>query len=287
MFFDALITLGLGLLALGLYLRTLAPGLLPADAGEFQFTAPTLGLPHPTGYPLYTVLGWAWSHLVPYRDYAWRMNAFSALWGAVAVGLLYLTAMRFIVVAMSPSSQRPPDSLRIANALSALVFTVSPTFWSQAVLAEVYTLHAAFVSLILLLTLRCGERKAASLWPLAAVIGLSLVHHRTTILLLPAVITYLLWRRVAWPMRPRGWAALALAFALPLLLYLYVPWSGARADYLHIPLTSEQILHVYEISLRGFFTWITGSTFAGELRTPAQAWVQLPAAWTLLRQQFG
>ncbi|MCC7353999.1 MAG: hypothetical protein IT330_09595, partial [Anaerolineae bacterium] len=102
-----------------------------------------------------------------------------------------------------------------------------------------------------------------------------------------AVITYLLWRRVAWPVRPRDWAALALAFALPLLLYLYVPWSGARADYLHIPLTSEQMLHVYEISLRGFFTWITGSTFAGELRTPAQAWVQLPAAWTLLRQQFG
>ncbi|MCL5097526.1 MAG: hypothetical protein M1608_08360, partial [Candidatus Omnitrophica bacterium] len=58
-------------------------------------------------------------------------------------------------------------------------------------------------------------------------------------------------------------------------LYLYVPWSGARATYLHVALAPGQTLHVYESSLRGFLTWVTGSTFAGELRTPAEAWAQL------------
>lgn len=283
---DVLIGLGLTFAALALYLRTLAPGLLPGDAGEFQFTAPTLGLPHPTGYPLYTILGWAWSHLVPYRDYAWRMNAFSALWGAAAVGLLYLVATRFLVAALPCSEGRVAAHLRLAAILTAFAFAASPTFWSQAVWAEVYTLHATFVALILLLTLRCGERKPASLLPLAAAVGLSLAHHRTTILLLPGVVIYLLGTRVAWPASPRGWVTLILALALPLLLYLYVPWSGARAGYLHIPLAPGQTLHVYETSLRGFLTWITGSTFAGELRTPAKAWAQLPAAWLLLRQQF-
>ncbi len=284
---DAPIALGLSLAALALYLHTLAPGLLLADAGEFQFTAPTLGLPHPTGYPLYTLLGWAWSHLVPYRDYAWRMNAFSALWGATAVGFLYLVAMRFLAAALPSLAERTPTYLRLAAILTTLAFAVSPTLWSQATLAEVYTLHTVFVVLILLLTLHGSARKAAPLSLLATVVGLGLTHHRTTVLLLPAVSLYLLGMRIAWPARPRGWLALILALSLPLLLYLYVPWSGARADYLHIPLAPGQTLHVYETSLRGFLRWITGSTFAGELRTPAGAWAQLPDAWLLVRRQFG
>jgi len=282
---DLLIAGGLGLSALALYLRTLAPGLLPADAGEFQFTAPTLGLPHPTGYPLYTLLGWAWSHLVPYGDYAWRMNAFSALWGAATVGLLYGTATRFLTLAVGADRMQP--HLRLAALLAAAAFAVSPTFWSQAVLAEVYTLHAAFVALILGLTLRGAGWGPDHLFPLAVAFGLGLAHHRTTLLLLPGVVAYLLWTRVPWPTRPRAWLRLGLAFAWPLLLYLYVPWRGARADYLHLSLAPGQTLHLYEPSPQGFLAWVTGSTFAGALRTPRQAWAQAPLAWALLGQQFG
>ena len=54
------------------------------------------GFAHPTGYPLYLMLGWLWTHLVPIRDPAFRMNLFSALWGGVAVGLVALLAMRVI-----------------------------------------------------------------------------------------------------------------------------------------------------------------------------------------------
>ncbi len=60
---DGLLAAGLSLLAFVLYHATLLSGLGSADTAEFQRVAPTLGLAHPTGYPLYTLLGWAWSHL--------------------------------------------------------------------------------------------------------------------------------------------------------------------------------------------------------------------------------
>ena len=65
---------------------TLAPTVLAGDGGEFQFVPYLLGVAHPTGYPLYTLLGWLWSHLLPVGDVAYRMNLFSALLGGAGGG---------------------------------------------------------------------------------------------------------------------------------------------------------------------------------------------------------
>ena len=59
---DLLLALAAGLLAGAVYWRTAAPGVLPGDSGELQFAAWLAGLSHPTGYPLYLILGWLWSH---------------------------------------------------------------------------------------------------------------------------------------------------------------------------------------------------------------------------------
>ena len=68
---DAVLCLALALGALILYLSTLLPGIGSGDTAEFQRVAPTLGVAHPTGYPLYTMLGWLWSrrsHRTPERS---------------------------------------------------------------------------------------------------------------------------------------------------------------------------------------------------------------------------
>ena len=74
-------------LGLGVYSRTLAPGLLFGDAGEFQFAAWRFGLAHPTGYPLYLLLGGSWQHLAALFgvDPATSLNAFSAFLAAATV----------------------------------------------------------------------------------------------------------------------------------------------------------------------------------------------------------
>ncbi|MCB0170662.1 MAG: DUF2723 domain-containing protein, partial [Anaerolineae bacterium] len=85
---DAAISLTVALVAFALFFSTLAPTVLEADAGEFQFVPWLPGIAHPPGYPLYTLLGWLWLHVLPFGEVAWRMNLLSALIAAGAIGLL-------------------------------------------------------------------------------------------------------------------------------------------------------------------------------------------------------
>jgi hypothetical protein len=202
--FDMLSALTLGLGSFVLYVVTLAPTVLFADGGEFQFVPYILGIAHPTGYPLYLLLGWAWSHALPIGDVAYRMNLFSALWAALAVGLSYLVALRFIRLAATEISLL---TVRLSAVVAALTFAVGETFWSQAVIAEVYSFNAFFVTLILLLTFWVAQclvdGKAQGSTPggisplafrslvLATVFGLGLTHHVTVLLLLPGILVFL------------------------------------------------------------------------------------------------
>ncbi|HSN73496.1 MAG TPA: DUF2723 domain-containing protein [Anaerolineae bacterium] len=203
--------LGLSLAALALYVATLAPSVATVfdDSLEFQVVLPSLGIAHPTGYPLYTLLGWLASRL-PVGDLAYRVNLLSALAGAATVGVLFLVARRL-------------GSSRLPAVLMSIVFALSTIWWSQATIAEVYTLHGLAVALILYLTL--SDRGTRTPW-LALVFGLALAHHRTTLLLAPGVGVYLLWSDPGVLRRPRDLAMLALAFLLPLGIYLYLPLRG-------------------------------------------------------------
>lgn len=220
---DVLIALTLGLGSFVLYLTTLAPTVLFADGGEFQFVPYILGIAHPPGYPLYLMLGWVWSHALPIGEVAHRMNLFSALWAALAVGLSYLVAYRFIRCGASGV-----DSLtvRLSAITAALTFAVGETFWSQAIIAEIYSFNAFFVALVLLLSFwlaEClmDEEPQDQLPPgpgqisplatrglvLAAVFGLSLTHHLTMLLLLPGVLVFIWLTQRS--QRPRQRAPLA------------------------------------------------------------------------------
>ncbi|HEX9372696.1 MAG TPA: DUF2723 domain-containing protein, partial [Roseiflexaceae bacterium] len=138
---DALIFLALAIGALALYAATLLPGIGSGDTAEFQRVAPTLGIAHPTGYPLYTILGWLWSQLPLGDTPAWRMNLLSAVAAALAVGVVYLVA-------------RASGQARAVAAAAALALAASATFWSQATIAEVYALAALLQALLLLALLR-------------------------------------------------------------------------------------------------------------------------------------
>src|SRR5207248_10112011 len=89
--------LGVGVFAaaLLLYVRTLAPSVLPGDYAEFQMCAAILGIPHPTGYPLYVLLGKLFT-MLPFGDVAYRVNLSSAIYMAGAAGVLYAIALRLL-----------------------------------------------------------------------------------------------------------------------------------------------------------------------------------------------
>jgi len=297
---DGLLAVTLGAASFGLYGVTCAPSVLPGDAGEFQFVAYLPGIAHPTGYPLYVLLGWLWSHLLPLADVAYRMNLFSALWASLAVALTYALAGR-VVRQVTPGLS--PTPARLVAGAAAASLAVSTTFWSQAVVAEVYAFNSFWVALVLLLALRLGETFSFGRGlALALACGLSLTHHSTMLLLLPGLLTYI-WlvrrpRPAAAPAGPWRWqrarvAALLGALLAPLLFYLYLPLRAPHVPYTTLSLSEGQTLTLYSNTWQGFWQHVTGRVFVGNLGAPAGQspasvdWLaRLGLAWQLLRQQY-
>jgi len=119
------LSLFLGFLAL--YARTAAPSVLSGDSAEFQFAAPLLGVPHPTTYPLYVLLGKLATLVIPLYDMARRVTLVSAGCAALAVALFFLLARRLGI--STP-----------AATIAALALGFAPGLWNAATLPEVYAL---------------------------------------------------------------------------------------------------------------------------------------------------
>ena len=282
---DLLIASVLGAAAFALYSATLAPTVLAGDGGEFQFVPYLLGVAHPTGYPLYALLGWLWSHVLPVGDVAHRMNLFSAFWAALAVALVYPT-VRALLRQVFPSLGLLFQ--RLVGIVAALTFAATPTLWSQAIIAEVYGLHIFFVVLILYLLLDWGEHgRARSLYLAALAFGLSLAHHSTTLLLAPAILVYV-WltdRRVY-----RDWRLILkvlLLLVLPLLLYLYIPLRAPQTAYLHLPLAKGRELVLYENTWSNLVSFVLGGPFRGSVDLSVDLGERLLMSWGFLRNEVG
>ncbi len=273
------------LVALALYVRTAAPTILMGDSGEFQFAAYLLGITHPTGYPLYLLLGWAWTHLLPWGDVAYRMNLFSAVWGALAVGLLVPT-LRLVLESVDGGL---PESLRRAIAfLLALSLAVSAGFWSQAVATEVYSLNSLLTILILYSLLRWArDGEGRWLWAAALASGLGLAHHRSILLLAPGAFAFLLMVGRRHRLESRRLLVGAALLVLPVALYLYIPWRAPHISYLTMELTPGREIHLYRNTFQGLVDFVLGRTFQGALDWAGVSPDGLATAWKLLLGQFG
>lgn len=284
-----------GLLAGIAFWRGAAPGVLAGDSGELQFAAWLAGLPHPTGYPLYMLLGWAWSHglaALGMASPAGALNLLSAAFGALAVALTALFCLALAEATVAPGRLL----LRIAAVIGALAFAFTPTFWSQALVAEVYTLHAALTACLLWLALlwrkdhiRRPDRISPLLWALALLFGLSLAHHRTTLLLAP-VLGIFLWRVAGtryWRRQRRAALGAVGLAALPLLLYLYVPLRAGHSPYLSLDWLPGQRLDLLERSPAGLLSYLLGAGFAGEIQGAAHALAQASALPGRLLAELG
>ena len=220
----------MGLGALTLYVRTLAPDLQYADSGEFQTVIYSLGTTHPTGYQVYVLLGRLFT-LLPFGDLAYRVNLFSAFLGALTVSLMYLIVR---ILAMR----------RLAAITAALGLGVSPLFWYYAVFAESYVPSSAFMSGVILAVLLwrvSGKRQWLALSGLLG--GLSLGVHVSAALIAPGVFFYLLV--CMGDMRNEGtergkikhWRAAVVSVLLGIVLavgaFLALDANDAKADYFH------------------------------------------------------
>ena len=76
------------------YLLTVAPDLTLEDSGELAVGSFYAGVPHPPGYPVWTIYTWLFTKLLPFSNIAWRVAVSSAVAGAFSCGLLSLMVSR-------------------------------------------------------------------------------------------------------------------------------------------------------------------------------------------------
>ncbi len=197
-----LTTLGVGL---AVYVWAMAPTVTLEDSGELIVAAHYLGVPHPPGYPIWTVLAWGIQRLFGFMTFrghpnpAWGVNFTSALFGALACANLALLICRSGRDLLAPEAGEPGPARRLAPPLAGIAAGLTLAFtqvlWSQSMIAEVYSLNAAFLTGILLAAYAWLRRPGDDRWLLLTcfLFGLGVTNHQTLLfvaLALAAVVFF-------------------------------------------------------------------------------------------------
>lgn len=199
---DALIALFIALFGLMIYTRVLAPDVLYSDSAEFQTLAYTWGMSHPTGYPVYLALARVVG-FVPINTLAWRISWFSAIAAGMTLGGLYLLTRHL--------------TGRGGALLASLALLMSYTFWSQAIIAEVYTPATALIVIVMLALQVWHNQPFKWRWLLFLVgfiLGMGPGVHLFLLLVVPSVGLFVLWGVVRGSLEEqRHWQHLARLIA--------------------------------------------------------------------------
>lgn len=209
---DRTIALLLGASTFAVYAFGACPTIYVGDSGELVTAVHLLGIPHPTGYPLYVLLGKLWTLLLPFGSIAWRMSLFSAACGAAASALLFLLL------------RRVGRLHAVAAAFAALLLAFGPSFWGEANVQRTYTLNALFVVLATWAAWRWFEERSGGRLALVGfVCGLGATNHTFLGVQALAFGAFVLCVEPSLLRRPRQLAAAAAATLAGLLPYAYLP----------------------------------------------------------------
>ena len=195
------------IIALLLYLKTMAPTVSFWDCGEFIATSFILGVPHPPGSPLYLLVGRIFSMLPLMDDIGGRVNLISPLTSALAVMFLYLSIVHLIRKWRGPVASVSDAMISYGSAaVGALTFMVTDSHWFNAVEAEVYSVSTFLTAFVVWLILRWSQKDEAKshvryILLLAYVLGLASGIHLLNLLTLPfvALVIYFRRREFTWP----------------------------------------------------------------------------------------
>ncbi len=226
-----------------IYFSTLAPGLIQfGDSPKFQFIGLVGGIPHSTGYPLYLLVSKFFLWVTPFQDIAYSINVISALFAIATVVLVSITVTRLT------------DNI-LVGFLMAATLALSRIFWSQAIIAEVYTINAFFVILMIwfgLLWHDTGDEKYFYFTWAVACIGLG--NHATLIFFVAGLGIYLLMTNMRLLTKRRFWLINIGISMIPLFQYWYLFWLAHQK-----PLYSEFEGNTF----LEFWGFVTGIGFQG------------------------
>jgi hypothetical protein len=248
-----------GLFAFIIYLFTLAPSVVQIDSGELAVVQVTLGIAHPTGYPLFTMFGYLFSLIPLPFSKIFQLNILASIYCSAAVGVFTCTIKYCLdnislfknensakklskkekkkIKEQSPNEKQIefPENLKFLAAIfGGLTLAFSRTFWFQSTSVEVYSLHLLLITLIILFLLKAYvksfENDKLTNWLLFAFfLALGFTNHLTTLMILPGT-AYLYFNRYKFnPASLKKLALMILLFSAVLVaIYSYLPIRASQ-----------------------------------------------------------
>ncbi len=250
------------------YLFTLAPSVIQIDSGELATVQIKLGIAHPTGYPLFTIIGFIFSLMPVFSSKIFQMNLLSLIFVSAGVGLFtysvkmlldniqHFNKEKFIPkkkknqLSISNNFELSDNEKKIIAIISGIILAFSKTFWFQSTSVEVYSLQIFLFSLIILFLLKSfiysSEKNSNKYWIVfALVLALGFSNHMTTLLILPAT-AYLYFLRNGFDYKSfrRLFLMIILFFILLIILYSYLPIRAIQNPVLNWgnPIDIERII---------------------------------------------
>lgn len=194
----------------------MSPTISESDSGELAAVQATLGIAHPTGYPLFSLLGYLWHNILFPIETIIALNLLNVLWCSFTIIFVIKSAHLLLTTEQFSSSfksislnsfKTTEGSKVIASIFAGLTFAFSITFWMQSSRIEVYALQIFLSSMIIYFLLKvCVKSDDAEnigksiksillLWyPVFVLIGLGFANHMMTVYLLPGVF-YLFFQK--------------------------------------------------------------------------------------------
>ncbi|MFH1050812.1 MAG: DUF2723 domain-containing protein [bacterium] len=211
-----------------IYIITTAPDLTFTDSGELAAVCTTLGIAHPTGYPLFILLGHLWTYLPFFSTNIYSLNIFAGFLTAISVVVFFNTVL-FLLKYINNIPDRKKQNrimaqkhkktkelkdtksieakketkilnesvLQNISIIVAFLYAFARTIWAQAVAIEVYSLHLLMMNLVLFFFFKgilSDENRKGYLLFATLLLGLSFANHMTTVLLVPMIIVLYFWQ---------------------------------------------------------------------------------------------
>ena len=289
----------LSLITFIVYLTTIAPSVVQIDSGELAAVQATLGIAHPTGYPLYTIAGYLFSLIpLPFTK-IFQLNLLAAIYCSVGVGIFSLTSKLVLDNLDVFTSDRaglkrntvkrnkknvsqekiinagkhiPEITKYLSIAFGALALAFSRTFWFQSTSVEVYSLHILLINLIIFFLVKAfinksdDQKSIRNSWLLFAVILASgFSNHMTTLLILPGT-AYLYFNKNKFNTTSFKQLGLMLLVFFPILIliYSYLPIRANQNPAINWgnPIDFERIMR--HVSGKQYQVWLFSSTEAAK-----------------------
>jgi hypothetical protein len=283
-----------------IYLFSLAPSVVQIDSGELAAVQATLGIAHPTGYPLFTIIGYIFSFIpLPFTK-IYQLNLLAALFCSAGIAVFVYTAKLLLdnlnlfssaKVKIEKTKKNKKKSKNVDKkkdraetvltetvkyiiAIAAgLILAFSETYWLQSTSVEVYSLHILLMNIIILYLVKAflhvekesGKNNLKYWLIFSAFLALGFTNHMTTLLIIPGV-AYLYFSKNKFT--KAGFKniliMLAVFFPILILIYSYLPVRAAQNPILNWgnPTDFEKLLR--HITGKQYQVWLFASSAAAK-----------------------